>query len=159
MIEKITLEDILEVNELDTDEMKSYYHIPEECMVVISKEDIDYVKSGKDINLLEDWKIETALIAKAYLDNKKDFLNFPSNDDYNEEDIIPRFIESLKSDKDNYNKLKKSIEDGVSVKKFKDELYSVNLVDEWYDFREIEYKKVAQKWCEVNNISYEKSNL
>lgn len=155
MRERITLNDILEVNELDTEDITSYYHMPSESMVVISKDDLNAVNSNIDINTLEEWKQELTLQASDFLNNPKDYLRFPGEKDYAEEKIIVDFINSYKEDKEIYNKLASSINKVVSIKRFKEVLFELNLIDNWYDFREKEFLKVARNWCEENKVKYE----
>lgn len=154
MLDRIRLEDILEVVELDTDEMKSYYNTKTKEMVVISKEDLEYVKSKQDIDKLEDWRKDLAIQALDFTKNREDYISFPTLIDYKEEEIVVKFINSIKDNTDVYNKLKLAIKDEINIKKFKDELYNIDYVDEWYNFREEEFKVVARKWCEDNDIKF-----
>ena len=47
-----------------------------------------------------------------------------------------------------------AIEGKGAFRRFKDTLYRVDLVDEWYDFEHDAYKKIAKEWCERNGLSY-----
>lgn len=155
MRERITLNDILEVNELDTEDIISYYHIPSESMIVISNDNLNVVKSNIDIDSLEEWKKELTLQASDFLNNPKDYIRFPNEKDYDEENVIVTFINVYKDDKDIYNKLVISINEGISIKRFKEALFELNLIDRWYDFREKEFLKVAKNWCKKNKVKYE----
>lgn len=154
MEEKITLNDILEVNEMDTEDMKSYYHKPTETMVVISKEDLDMITENKSLDNMEDWKMEMVNQAKDFLTNPQDYLEFPKEDEYNEESLIGDFVDSIKDNKENYEKLIRAIEQEKTLRRFKDELFKVDMIDQWYDFREEKFLEVAKLWCEKNNIEY-----
>ncbi|MEG0295762.1 MAG: UPF0158 family protein [Clostridium sp.] len=153
MEDKITLHDIVEVLEMDTDDITSYYHKPSESMVVIMKEDIELAQSNDDTSNLEEWKKESVDMAKDFLNNKQDYLSFPSEEDYNEQNIILEFINHIAADKEVYEKLSKAMEEEHTIRRFKDELFKVNLIDEWYDFREEKFLEVAEKWVNKNNIA------
>ncbi|MGL4774769.1 MAG: UPF0158 family protein, partial [Clostridium sp.] len=101
-----------------------------------------------------EWKREMVIQAKDFLENPDDYLEFPKEEDYNEENIMIHFIKSLKEDEENYNKLKGAIRHDVSIKAFKEELFSIGLSDEWYDFREEKFLEIAREWCIKNNVEY-----
>lgn len=155
MSEKITLEDILEVQEIEMEEMDSYYHMPTQCMVVFSKDDMEIAKNDKDTSNLEDWKKETAEQAKDYLKNPNDYINFPTIEDYNEYGIMEEFIKQCNNG-DLVKKLNIKLSGEEAFRKFKDTLYEVSLVDEWYTFRDERCLEVARLWCEKNSVDYEK---
>lgn len=155
MSDKITLEDILEVQEIEMDEMDSYYHLPSQCMVVFSKEDMEIAKNNGDTTKLEDWKRETAEQAKDFLKNPKDYINFPSKEEYNEYGIMEDFIKECNNEALSKN-LNVNLVGEEAFRKFKDVLYDVGLIDEWYDFRDERCLKVAKDWCEKNGVDYEK---
>lgn len=152
MSEKITLEDIIEVHEMDTDEMKSYYHKGLNCMVVITENDLEFAKLGKDINEVEEWKRESIEHAKEYLENKDNFLEFPNVDDYKEESLIKPFINWM-GDKLSED-IKREIPSDASLKEFKEVIFKHFLSDKWYEFRDEAFFEIARKWCIDNNIEY-----
>lgn len=154
MSDKITLEDILEVQEIEIDEMASYYHIPSQCMVVLSKDDMEIAENNLDTTKLEEWKKETAEQAKDFLENPKDYINFPNKEEYNEYGIMEEFIKKCNNE-DLSKKLNVKLSGEEAFRKFKDTLYDIGLVDEWYDFRDEKCIEVARKWCETNGIDYE----
>lgn len=155
MSEKITLEDILEVHDIDMEEMDSYYHLPSQSMIVISKDDMEIANNDGDITALEDWKQETAKQAKDYIKNKKDYITFPSKEEYNEYGIMEEFIKKNKN-KSLLDKLKVDLCGEEAFRKFKDTLYDVGLQDEWYEFRDEKCLEVAKIWCERNKVDYQK---
>ncbi|MGG7177668.1 hypothetical protein ACQPU1_08755 [Clostridium paraputrificum] len=152
MEEKMTIQDIIETMELDTEDITSYYHKPSESMVVITTEDLKMAEDEVNIDILEEWKVESVKQAKDFINNKQDYLEFPKENDYNEEGIMLNYVEFIKNDMLIYTKLKKIIQDDLNIRKFKDELYKLNLIDQWYEYRESKYIDVAKKWCEKHNI-------
>ena len=155
MSDKITLEDILEVQEIEMEEMDSYYHLPTQCMVVFSKEDMDMAKNNEDTANLEDWKRETVEQAKDFIKNPSDYINFPTKEEYNEYGIMEEFIKEYNNESLS-SKLNVKLSGEEAFRKFKDVLYDIGLVDEWYDFRDEKCLEVARKWCERNEVDYEK---
>lgn len=155
MSDKITLEDILEVQEIEMEEMNSYYYMPSQSMVVFSEDDMQIAKNNGDIRNLEEWKREIAEQAKDFLKNPQNYINFPTREDYNEYGIMEDFINHC-NNKNLSKKLNINLSGEEAFRKFKDTLYDIELVDEWYDFRDKRYKKVAKLWCEKHNVDYEK---
>ncbi|MBU3103037.1 UPF0158 family protein [Clostridium gasigenes] len=155
MSEKITLEDILEVQEMEMEEMTSYYNIISQCMVVLSKDDMEIAKSNGDTIKLESWKRETAEQAKDFLENPNNYINFPKQEEYNEYVIMEDFIKQCNNE-DLLKKLNINLSGEEAFRKFKDTVYDIGLVDEWYYFRDERCLEVARKWCETNGVDYEK---
>ena len=48
-----------------------------------------------------------------------------------------------------------SIEAGKTVSQLERELKDMGLVQFWYTFQRMEFRKIANKWCEDNHIDYE----
>lgn len=155
MSDKITLEDILEVQEIEMDEMESYYHLPSQTMVVFSKEDMEMAKSDKDTTNLEDWKMEIVNQAKDFIKNPNDYINFPTKEDYNEYGIMEDFIKECNNESLSV-KLNVKLSGEEAFRKFKDTIYDIGLVDEWYEFRDEKCLETARKWCEKHGVDYEK---
>jgi len=41
---------------------------------------------------------------------------------------------------------------------FKDKIYQYDIEDQWYDFKDKKYRKIAIEWCEENNIKYRENH-
>ncbi|MGL5086396.1 MAG: UPF0158 family protein [Clostridium sp.] len=155
MNEKITLQDILEVYDIEMEEMDSYYHLPSQSMIVLSKDDMEIAENNIDTKDLEDWKKESVNQAKDFIKNKDNYITFPSKEEYNEYGIMEEFIKQNKNSS-LLDKLKVNLSGEEAFRKFKDTLYDVSLQDEWYEFRDEKCLEVAKLWCEKNKVEYEK---
>ena len=90
-------------------------------------------------------------------------------DDENNEDIIRMFVFYTKSDYDIMQEFISSLGDD-SIKnelfnathgkgtftRFRTITDNYNITDDWYKYRDDEYKRIAKEWCINNKIEYEK---
>ena len=41
-----------------------------------------------------------------------------------------------------------------AFRRFKDYCFDVNIIQDWYKFKEERYKQIAIEWCEQNDLKY-----
>ncbi len=77
----------------------------------------------------------------------------PTQYEINEYQIMLDFIDTIKEEniKDILNRL---IHGKGAFRRFKDYCIDVNIIQDWYDFREQKYKDIAIKWCKQNGLEY-----
>lgn len=73
-------------------------------------------------------------------------VNFYTKNDY---DIMQNFISNISNDSFR-NELFNATRGKVTFHRFRE------ITDDWYKFRDNEYKKIAKDWCIDNKIEYEK---
>ncbi|MEC1697904.1 UPF0158 family protein [Schinkia azotoformans] len=71
----------------------------------------------------------------------------------NEYEMMEDFCYSLSNDKDR-NRLLNAISGRGAFRRFKDEIIYMGIRDEWFEFRDKCYEKVAIEWCKDNGIDY-----
>lgn len=101
-------------------------------------------------------------------DYNEEYSTYTEDDEFND-DIISMFNYFTKND---YNIMQDFISN-ISNDSLRNELYNAtrgkgvfrrfreitdynNITDDWYKFRDNEYKKIAEEWCIENKIKYEK---
>ena len=85
------------------------------------------------------------------------FLNsiiLPTKYEIDEYRILNDFILTIKDTKISDELLNKIKGKGV-FRRFKDTLIKFNIIQDWYDFRQEQYKIIAVNWCNKNNIEFE----
>lgn len=85
------------------------------------------------------------------------FLNsiiLPTKYEIDEYRILNDFILTIKDTKISDELLSKIKGKGV-FRRFKDTLIKFNIIQDWYDFRQEQYKIIAVNWCNKNNIEFE----
>ena len=85
------------------------------------------------------------------------FLNsiiLPTKYEIDEYRILNDFILTIKDTKISDELLSKIKCKGF-FRRFKDTLIKFNIIQDWYDFRQEQYKIIAVNWCNKNNIEFE----
>lgn len=77
----------------------------------------------------------------------------PTQYEINEYQIMVDFIEKI----DNLevkNNLQRLIQGKGVFRRFKDYCLEINIIQDWYNFKEQKYKEIAIEWCERNELKY-----
>ena len=77
----------------------------------------------------------------------------PTQYEINEYKIIVDFINTI----DNYeikDKLHSLIQGKGAFRKFKDYCFEINIIQDWYKFKDEKYKEIAVNWCKKNGLEY-----
>jgi RimJ/RimL family protein N-acetyltransferase len=77
----------------------------------------------------------------------------PSQRDLDEYSIMEDFIDTV-LDSQKKELLSVAVEGRGAFRRFKDTLYRVDLVDEWYSFKHNAFVEIARQWCERHSIDY-----
>lgn len=131
----VELEKIIEGLEM-VDDMNDCYYNPENDEIFLSN-----IGDYEDLNVDE---IEE-LFEKSII--------LPTQYDINEYQMIVDFIETIKEQniKETLNRL---IKGKGAFRRFKDYCIDINIIQDWYDFRDEKYKEIAINWCIENNLGY-----
>lgn len=78
----------------------------------------------------------------------------PTKYDINEYKMMEDFIKTVK-DLKIQNQLYISINGHGAFRRFKDTCIYYSIINNWYKFRNEQYKKLAINWCKENNIEFE----
>ena len=82
------------------------------------------------------------------------FFRLPSPYDIHEYSIMERFIWSL-PEGTIQDRLENAIRGRGAFRRFKDDIYRLDIEQEWYDFRENAYREIAVEWCEDHGFQFE----
>ncbi len=78
----------------------------------------------------------------------------PTQFDINEYGMMRDFIETIEDPK-LYNQLQIAINGKGAFRRFKDTCINFEIENNWYKFRDEQYKKLAIEWCKNNHIDFE----
>ena len=135
---KVKLEDIIEAMEFANMETEYYYDTHNEKVLML----FDGMVDGEDNpELFED-------IKEGFVE---DYIPLPGQYDINEYRIMEEFIYELPAGK-NQDVLARTIQGRGAFRRFKDNLYDLNLEKQWYQYRDEAYEKIARQWCEKYKI-------
>ena len=83
------------------------------------------------------------------------FVRLPKQYDIHEYHIMEEFIEQLQSPM-----IQECLSDAINgrgaFQRFKRGIRQYGVEQDWYDFREAAFLKIAREWCEENDLEYEK---
>lgn len=131
----VTLSKIIEGLEMVDDIVECYYN-PE-------KDEIFLSNIGEYEELTED-EIEE-LFEKSII--------LPTQYEINEYQIMVDFIDTI-NNLEIKNNLQRLIQGKGAFRRFKDYCLEINIIQDWYDFKEEKYKEIAINWCEQNELKY-----
>ena len=84
-------------------------------------------------------------------DEDDDYIRLPDSYDINEYRMMENFVYSLPKGK-NQTILYNAIQGRGAFRRFKDKLHEIGMANEWYKYRDQQYKEIALEWCEENDI-------
>lgn len=131
----VTLSKIIEGLEMVNDITDCYYNP--------NKDEIFLSDIGEYENLTEDEIDE--LFEKSII--------LPTQYEINEYQIMTDFIEIIENEKIK-EKLQNIIQGKGAFRRFKDYCFQVNIIQDWYRFKEKKYKEIAIEWCKQNGLKY-----
>lgn len=114
-----------------------------DCYYNPEKDEIFLSNIGEVENLSEDELEE--LFAESII--------LPTQYEINEYQIMEDFIETIENEEIS-NNLQRLIQGKGAFRRFKDYCFDVNIIQDWYKFKEEKYKQIAIEWCEQNDLKY-----
>ena len=131
----VTLSKIIDGLEMVDDIVDCYYNS--------EKDEIFLSNIGKDGDLTED-EIEELFEESIIL---------PTQYEINEYQMMIDFIETVESPEIN-NNLQRLIQGKGAFRRFKDYCFEMDIIQDWYKFRDERYKEIAIDWCKQNELEY-----
>lgn len=139
----IPLELIVDAIEMADDEWKQYLDIEE--MEVVSLPEFPFMGEYDE----EDQKLAD-LIEEGWHER---FFGLPSKFDIHEYNIMERFIWSIPEGKIQDN-LENAIRGRGAFRRFKDSIHRYGMEEDWYQFQEEQYRRIAREWCDSHGFAY-----
>ena len=132
----VQLEELLKAFELNNPYLKFYLNKNDGHMALVTE-------------IPGDDKAENEVTA-----NPDAYIKPPTQADLVLPEMIKGFVPLMKDPKQRAA-FQQSIEAGKTVSQLERELKDMGLVQFWYTFQRMEFRKIANKWCEDNHIDYE----
>ncbi|WP_058307342.1 UPF0158 family protein [Gracilibacillus massiliensis] len=155
MSAKVKLRDLIDEMEMQSEEFEAFLTKETGKVVLISSgtflaaEDEDF-----DRDRLADWELEEVDTAIDILENDHKYAELPSEYEINEYNMMERFCFSLEDDAIQ-SALLNAIQGRGAFRRFKDQIITLGVRDEWFEFRDDCYKQIAIDFCERVEIDYE----
>ncbi|WP_066187900.1 MULTISPECIES: UPF0158 family protein [Gracilibacillus] len=137
---KIKLDVVIETIELASDEMDCYYN----------RETGEFILyGGYALSRAE----QEDFLEELEADEEDKYVKFPTQFEIDDYDIMENFIWAM-PEGDAQNKLASAIRGRGAFRRFKDEVQYLGWEQQWFDYRDKEYRQIAINWCEENDIEY-----
>ena len=114
-----------------------------DCYYNPEKDEIFLSNIGEDGDLTEDEINE--LFEESII--------LPTQYEINEYQMMEDFIETIEN-MDIKNNLQRLIQGKGAFRRFKDYCAEMDIIQDWYDFRDKKYKEIAIGWCKQNELEY-----
>jgi hypothetical protein len=151
---KVNLSDIIDGVECQSDENFSYIDKRTNTVCLISQEAISVAEDGEDD--YPEWMDEMVQLAKSYLEDDTNFIALPSQYDVDEYSMMENFTFSLNDERHKEN-LSIALQGKGAFRRFKDTVIYLGIADNWYQYRDKQYKEFVLEWCEMEGIKVEQS--
>ncbi len=77
----------------------------------------------------------------------------PTQYEINEYQMMVEFIETIKEEKIK-DTLSRLIQGKGAFRRFKDYCLDINIIQDWYKYKDEKYKEIAIDWCKQNELKY-----
>ena len=158
---RVKLSEIQDAMEAQSEETHSFVDKQTGQVVVVSDEDMrlaeeidqaDGADEADDLSDLPDWQRETVEQAKAVLAEEGGrFVSPPDQFEIHEWDMMRDFADGVE-DEAVSERLLNAIDGRGAFRYFKDCVHEAGLADQWYKFRDDQYRRIAADWCRENGI-------
>ena len=150
----VKLSEIVTEMESQSDEGSSYLNSKTGKLEWVPEELIQAADSDEPLEDDGDWGPEEIEVAKQVIQGDPAFIALPDRFEIDEWRMMERFTLSV-DDPQASDALDRAIHGRGAFRCFKDTVHLLGLADQWYRFRDEQYKQIAVDWCEEHELEYE----
>jgi hypothetical protein len=151
MTKIINLDDIIFGMECQTNEITAYLDKRNYEIITISNQELEHT-NGTAKEQTRDWHLNRTQAQE--IQQTKYYLKLPTIQDIDEYELMAGFCQQIK-DKKIKDKLCCCIKEKQAFMFFKKNIFLYNLAENWYEFRDKAFKKIAINWCHQHNILFD----
>jgi hypothetical protein len=143
------------VDEMDilSDSMTSYINTKTGELFTVGEEEMNIVEQGtEDDKFIPEWQKDILPKVREVLESE-DFIALPDKFEIHEYSIMERFCLSI-SDDTTQDELLHAIRGSGAFRRFRDEIYRMDIEDDWYRFRGQALKRIAVDFLEGEGIEF-----
>ncbi len=149
----VKLNDVIEALEEAGEEHSHYLDKRTGEIVLITNEEMEAAEEDELISEYPDWQRESILKAREILNSDESFVALPDQSDIHEYKIMEDFCLAFENRRAG-DDLLRLIKGSGAFRRFKDAIYSKGLEKTWYQFRQMEFERIAIEWLEEEGIPY-----
>lgn len=141
----VLLRQIAEEMQMQSDLASAYLNVTSGEVVLVSEESFIAAERGDDTDPVSGESLDEVRAIAA----GEGYLQLPSQFEINEYDMMERFARSLE-DQSISNRLHSVLKQRRPFRRFKDAVLDLDIANNWYEFRNREYERIAAEWCDEN---------
>jgi uncharacterized protein UPF0158 len=149
----VKLNDVIEALEEAGQEHAHYLDKRSGDIVLITNEEMEAAEEDELISEYPDWQRESILKAREILNSDENFIAMPDQSDIHEYKIMEDFCLAFE-DPHVGEDLRRLIKGSGAFGRFKNAIYSMGADKAWYQFRRMEFERIAIEWLEQEGIPY-----
>ena len=149
----VKLNDVIEGLEKAGEEHAHYLDKRTGDILLITNEEMEAAEEEELISDYPDWQRESILKAREIINSAEGFIALPDQSDIHEYKIMEDFCLTYE-DRRAGEDLHRLIKGSGAFRRFKDAIYSKGIEKAWYQFRRLEFEKIAIEWLEDEGIPY-----
>jgi len=136
------------------DTMAVAFHVPSRRVIMIQGE---YINEAEEYGTDDEPELEDEEMREAfnYVNHPDEYLSLPDRYDVNEYGMMRHFIEMLDNDR-HAEQLARAINGRGAFRHFKNTADDLGIIEDWYEFRDAEYLRIARDWLEENHLTDKK---
>ena len=119
-------------------------------VIIIESEVMDAVESEEEDKLV-DWQKEELAAARAISAGDSRYVALPTQFDFHEYRYMEKFVGTV-ADAGKADQLRRAIKGKGAFRHFKDTAHRLDLIDDWYRYREAAMNEFMLRWAEVNQV-------
>jgi hypothetical protein len=149
----ISLREVVDAIDVQSDEAESYLDPTTGEIVLVTEEERELVEQGRaDDPDLPEWQREIMPKVREVLESDR-FLRLPDPREVHEWDIMRRFSDAWK-DEHARHELHAAIHRAGAFRRFKETIQGLGIEEAWYKFRAAALEEIARDWLEEHKLPY-----
>lgn len=150
---KVYLQEVVDEMSAQTDECRAYLNCKTGELYTIPLDDLRILEDEDDLDSLPDWQREGLTKASEILDSD-DWKRLPTKFDIHEYQIMEEFCLDF-NNSFVQGQLLRAIRGSGAFRRFKAVVNQYGIQEEWYQYRDEAYEKIAIEWLSEREITYQ----
>ena len=152
----VKLRDVVDALEMTADEHSQYLDKRTGEVVMVTNEEIEAAENDEDLQDSPEWQRESILKAREILETDH-YAALPDKFDVHEYRLMEQFCLSHPNRKIG-DHLASKIKGSGAFGRFKREIFSLGVENDWFRFRQAEFERIAVQWLEDEGIDYSRDD-
>jgi hypothetical protein len=149
----VKFNDVIEALEEAGEEHTHYLDKRTGEIVMITNQEMEAAEEDELVSEYPDWQRESILKAREITNSDEIFIALPDQSDIHEYKIMEDFCLEFE-DRRTGEDLHRLIKGSGAFRRFKDAIYSKGVEKAWFQFRQMEFERIAIEWLEEEGIPY-----